>query len=113
MARKPKRHPVVCGGMVLAEKIPRGLILLIMVFDKIGEGGSGEKARLARLARMILVEYMEPKDFFCSSSGKFSSAAPIYVYTLEAALIKITLIRNTLVSPILFRDKVSIIFHVD
>ena len=50
--------------MVRVEKMPRGLILSNMVFDKIGEGGGGEKARLARLARTILVGYMEPKRFF-------------------------------------------------
>jgi hypothetical protein len=50
--------------MVLAEKMSRGLILSNMVFDKIGEGGSGEKARLAWLAHTILVEYVESKRFF-------------------------------------------------
>jgi hypothetical protein len=52
-----------------------------MVSNKIGEGGGGEKARLARLARRILVAYMEPKSFFFhSSSGKFSSAAPSFIF---------------------------------
>jgi hypothetical protein len=51
-------------GMVFAEKMPQGLILSNMVFNKISKGGSGEIARLAWLARMILVEYVEPKRFF-------------------------------------------------
>ncbi len=50
--------------MVHVEKMPWGLILLNMVFDKIGKGRGGEKARLARLARMILVAYVEPTRFF-------------------------------------------------
>jgi hypothetical protein len=50
--------------MVHAEKMPRGLILSNMVFTKIGKGGEGEKAGLARLARTILVAYVEPKRFF-------------------------------------------------
>ncbi len=50
--------------MVHAEKMPRGLILLNMVFDKIGKGGGGEKARLAWLAHTIFVAYVEPKRFF-------------------------------------------------
>jgi hypothetical protein len=50
--------------MVRVEKMPRGLILSNMVFDKIGKRGGGEKARLARLARTILVVYVEPKRFF-------------------------------------------------
>jgi hypothetical protein len=55
--------------MVLAEKIPWGSILSNMVFDEIGDGGSGEKARLARLARTILVAYVwNQKDFFGSST---------------------------------------------
>jgi hypothetical protein len=68
--------PLACG-MVLAEKMPRGSIFSKMVFNKIGKGGSGEKARLAWLACTIFVELFtwNQKDFFCSSSGKFSSAA--------------------------------------
>jgi hypothetical protein len=40
------------------------------------QGRGGGKARLARLARTILVAYVEPKRLFLSSSRKFSSAAP-------------------------------------
>jgi hypothetical protein len=50
--------------MVHVEKMPRGLILSNMVFNKIGEGGGGEKARLARLAQTILVASVEPKRYF-------------------------------------------------
>jgi hypothetical protein len=61
----------------MRKKMTRGSILSNMVFDKIGKGGGGEKARLARLACTILVAYVEPKKiFFRSSSGNFSSAAP-------------------------------------
>jgi hypothetical protein len=49
--------------MVLEQKMPWGSILSNMVFDKISNGGSGKKARLARLERTILVAYVEPKRF--------------------------------------------------
>jgi hypothetical protein len=54
-----------------------------MVFDKIGKGGSWEKAQSAWLVRTILVVYVEPKRFyFWFSSGKFFiSAAPTNVKT--------------------------------
>jgi hypothetical protein len=62
--------------MFLLEKMPRGLILLTMVFNKMGEGGSGEKARLARLAGTILVAYVEPIFFFILLAGN-SSVQPL------------------------------------
>jgi hypothetical protein len=66
--------------IILANSSPRGSILMNMVFDKIGEGRSWEKARSARLVRTILVAYVEPKRVFFFSSGKFSSAAPPSIY---------------------------------
>jgi hypothetical protein len=41
-----------------------GVNFVEQLFDKIVDGGSGEKARLAWLARTILVVYVEPKRFF-------------------------------------------------
>jgi hypothetical protein len=63
--------------MVLAEKMPRGSILSNMVFDKFGNGGSGEKARLAQLTCMILVAYVEPKKNVGSSLAGNSPVQPL------------------------------------
>jgi hypothetical protein len=79
--------------MVHAEKMPRGLILLNMAFDKIGKGGGGEKARLDGWRAQFWLHTWNQKDFFRSSSGKFSSAAPI---NGDMATAVITLMRSVL-----------------
>jgi hypothetical protein len=67
--------------MVRAEKMPRGLILSNMVFTKIGEGGDGEKAGFAWLARTILVAYVEPKRFFFVILAEKSPVQPLLIVT--------------------------------
>ncbi len=72
--------------MVRAEKMPRGSTYLNMVFDKMGEGGGGEKARLARLARTILVAYMKPKRFFFILLAGNSPVQPLAMAIATAAV---------------------------
>jgi hypothetical protein len=51
-------------GIILANSLPCGSILMNMVFDKIDNRGSWEKAQSARPVRTILVVYVEPKRVF-------------------------------------------------
>ncbi len=56
-----------------------------MVFDKIGKGGGGEKARLAWLARTILVAYVEPKRFFFILLAGNSPVQPLVAADVDVA----------------------------
>ncbi len=50
--------------MVRVEKMPRGLILLNMVFDKIGKGGGGKKPDWHGWRAQFCLRMGNQKDFF-------------------------------------------------